>query len=337
MSNTGKKICLLGFLAAAGVAVAAGCSARVASSGTDSNTHWLDVCTSDAECGDLQCYCGVCTKPCGSSNSCSALGTKAICEERPFGCDVGKSVCLASCETGMDCPAGLRCEAGQCTVNPGTGANPIPDAGPPPAPQDGGGTHDPCAPMDARSSGLLCAGVDGFTWNGVTCEPIVCGCAGTDCDRIYPTAVECLSARAACNPAAPSLCDLPLSSGDCDGLSMRYGYSPEAGACVQFIYGLCGGNENNFPTLEACNTVCAARADRCSWCSNGRAPADCTPDERVPPASCAACPKSRSANGEPCTAKNLECVFLPACGATTCRCMDDGSGELVWQCIANLC
>jgi hypothetical protein len=121
----------------------------------------------------------------------------------------------------------------------------------------GGVTEDPCAPMNAHSSGAFCAGVAGFTWNGTTCEPIECQCAGTDCDRSYPTAIECLTARAACTPEAPSLCDLPLSAGECDGLSMRYGYSPEAGTCVQFIYGLCGGNENNFPTFEACQAVCA--------------------------------------------------------------------------------
>ena len=334
MSNKRKKIGLLGFLAAAGFAVSAGCSARVTSGGTDSNTHWLDVCTSDSECGDLKCYCGVCTRGCAESDSCSALGANATCEGRPFSCNVGKSVCLASCDTSMDCPPGLRCEAGQCTAKPAPVQNPEPDASAPPARPDGGGTNDPCASMDARSSGARCAGVAGFTWNGVTCQPIECTCSGTDCDRIYPTALECVTARAACNPAAPSLCDLPLSPGDCDGYSMRYGYSPESGGCISFVYGLCGGNENNFPTLDACNTVCAARADACTTCPSG----GCGSDAKAPPPpSCASCPKTRNANGDPCTVKELECIFLPACGATTCRCMDDGSGALVWQCLGNLC
>jgi hypothetical protein len=188
--------------------------------------------------------------------------------------------------------------------------------------------------MDARSSALFCGGIAGFTWNGGTCEPVYCTCAGTECDRMYRTAALCFADRAACNPAAPDLCDLPLEIGTCDGAGHPYGYSPEAAACVQFLYGLCGGNANRFDTLDECNTVCAGRADSCMLCPDGKCVA---PDDAGPKTSCASCPKSRDSNGDPCTEKDLKCTFLPACGAVECMCAENGEGGLVWQCVGNAC
>jgi hypothetical protein len=188
--------------------------------------------------------------------------------------------------------------------------------------------------MDARSNGTDCARTVGFTWNGVTCEPVLCGCAGTECGRIYPTAALCITDRDACNPAPPALCGQPLETGNCDGFSQRFGYSPAAAACVQFLYGLCGGNDNRFDTLEECNTACDGRADFCEVCPDGQCVA---PTDAGPKPSCAACPKSRDSNGDPCTEKDLECMFFPACGAVTCVCAESSSGGLVWQCNANLC
>ncbi|CAD0206704.1 unnamed protein product [Chrysodeixis includens] len=37
----------------------------------------------------------------------------------------------------------------------------------------------------------------------------------------------------------------------------RYGFDPKANACVQFVYGGCGGNTNRFATKEYCEQVCA--------------------------------------------------------------------------------
>ena len=36
----------------------------------------------------------------------------------------------------------------------------------------------------------------------------------------------------------------------------RFRFDTEAGACVEFFYGGCGGNENNFKTKEACEAAC---------------------------------------------------------------------------------
>jgi hypothetical protein len=57
---------------------------------------------------------------------------------------------------------------------------------------------DRCAPQDALPSGDDCATVFGFAWNGMTCAPIVCGCLGTECDRLAPLEEECLADHAGC-------------------------------------------------------------------------------------------------------------------------------------------
>ncbi|RCN35965.1 Kunitz/Bovine pancreatic trypsin inhibitor domain protein [Ancylostoma caninum] len=56
--------------------------------------------------------------------------------------------------------------------------------------------------------------------------------------------------------AAVDPCDLPLESGPCRGSIPRYGFDKTRGKCVQFNYGGCKGNKNNFLTLENCKKEC---------------------------------------------------------------------------------
>src|SRR5829696_6880318 len=56
----------------------------------------------------------------------------------------------------------------------------------------------PCAALDARSSATRCWERSGYTWNGSSCEEVVCSCAGTDCARLFATVEECDTAYAAC-------------------------------------------------------------------------------------------------------------------------------------------
>ncbi|VDL58807.1 unnamed protein product, partial [Hymenolepis diminuta] len=55
-----------------------------------------------------------------------------------------------------------------------------------------------------------------------------------------------------------SVCHLPQEIGKCLAYVPRWAFDPANGRCVQFIYGGCGGNENNFKTKEDCEERCRA-------------------------------------------------------------------------------
>ncbi|XP_028842888.1 WAP, Kazal, immunoglobulin, Kunitz and NTR domain-containing protein 2 [Denticeps clupeoides] len=54
--------------------------------------------------------------------------------------------------------------------------------------------------------------------------------------------------------AAP--CSLPSLQGPCKAYEPRWAYSSALKQCQSFVYGGCGGNENNFETKEACEEAC---------------------------------------------------------------------------------
>ncbi|WKY05231.1 hypothetical protein Q1695_005892 [Nippostrongylus brasiliensis] len=53
-----------------------------------------------------------------------------------------------------------------------------------------------------------------------------------------------------------NVCELELETGPCRAAFRKYGYSKEKKSCVEFIYGGCSGNGNNFETLEECKKAC---------------------------------------------------------------------------------
>nr|CDS22657.1 Papilin [Echinococcus granulosus] len=55
-----------------------------------------------------------------------------------------------------------------------------------------------------------------------------------------------------------AVCYLPRERGNCEAYQQKWGYDPELGQCVQFIYGGCNGNANNFETKDACERRCLA-------------------------------------------------------------------------------
>ncbi|NXL37879.1 EPPI protein, partial [Glaucidium brasilianum] len=57
-------------------------------------------------------------------------------------------------------------------------------------------------------------------------------------------------------PPGGGICHLPPVPGPCRGRFPRYAYSPATGTCQPFIYSGCGGNPNNFRTVEECQWVC---------------------------------------------------------------------------------
>ncbi|ETN86339.1 Kunitz/Bovine pancreatic trypsin inhibitor domain protein [Necator americanus] len=51
-------------------------------------------------------------------------------------------------------------------------------------------------------------------------------------------------------------CSLKLDQGKCRASHKRYGFDKKEGKCVEFVFGGCGGNRNNFETKEACEKEC---------------------------------------------------------------------------------
>ncbi|CAF4798136.1 unnamed protein product [Pieris macdunnoughi] len=58
-------------------------------------------------------------------------------------------------------------------------------------------------------------------------------------------------------------CFLGLDPGPCTQFEERWGYDPSLGSCVQFQYGGCGGNRDNFPSKELCQHYCSPVQDTC--------------------------------------------------------------------------
>uniref|UniRef100_U3FVG9 Kunitz inhibitor 8 n=1 Tax=Micrurus fulvius TaxID=8637 RepID=U3FVG9_MICFL len=54
----------------------------------------------------------------------------------------------------------------------------------------------------------------------------------------------------------PEYCYLPANRGPCKGKVPAFYYSPSTRKCKQFVYGGCGGNANNFKTIDECKRTC---------------------------------------------------------------------------------
>ncbi|XP_018617138.1 WAP, Kazal, immunoglobulin, Kunitz and NTR domain-containing protein 2 [Scleropages formosus] len=62
-------------------------------------------------------------------------------------------------------------------------------------------------------------------------------------------------------------CGLPSLQGPCKAYEPRWAYSNLLKQCQSFIYGGCGGNENNFESKEACEEVCPfPKNQNCKLC-----------------------------------------------------------------------
>ncbi|XYH96550.1 BPTI/Kunitz domain-containing protein [Sorangium sp. So ce1128] len=81
----------------------------------------------------------------------------------------------------------------------------------------------------------------------------------------------------------PALCKLPQEIGDCDAAIPSYWHNPSNGVCEPFTYGGCGGNENRFESLAACQQACQGGVPDMDTCE---APGDCV---LVSPRCCGAC------------------------------------------------
>ncbi len=145
-------------LGAAGVPSCAGTTVGV---GTDSNTHWLSDCRSDADCGSLTCQCGVCTKACTDESGCAGLDGNTACKTASCS-SVATKTCTATCTVPADCPhggAGFGCESGICVAGMSQSSGRSPGGFPPDA-----GTGCPTTFVD----GAACSGPAGSCWTACT-------------------------------------------------------------------------------------------------------------------------------------------------------------------------
>ena len=53
-----------------------------------------------------------------------------------------------------------------------------------------------------------------------------------------------------------NLCRLEILAGSCNETQARWGFNPEIRKCLPFYYSGCEGNDNNFNTVEECETMC---------------------------------------------------------------------------------
>ncbi|MCA9554410.1 MAG: hypothetical protein KC933_30530 [Myxococcales bacterium] len=66
---------------------------------------------------------------------------------------------------------------------------------------------------------------------------------------------DCLGQKTATSELS-NICTQALDPGPCAAAFQRFGFDPIVGDCVEFVWGGCGGNDNNFETIEACRDAC---------------------------------------------------------------------------------
>jgi hypothetical protein len=181
-----------------GLGLLAACARTTLLDGTDGSTRWLFPCASDADCGELSCLCGACTRRCEDRDACAELGSDSECAMIDDGRCAGERprACVAACANDAQCTAemsGTECAGGQCWPEArdrphgaGTGGA----AGVPPP--------GPCAAMAATHAGTDCARTAGYAWDGRRCFDVVCGCTGADCDRLFESLGACEAAYLEC-------------------------------------------------------------------------------------------------------------------------------------------
>ncbi len=100
-----------------------GCSSSNGEGEEQVHTEWLKSCTDDAECGDAECICNVCTISCEKDATCEKAIEPSICSTMRT--DIYRSlckcrdstltgICLPACAEGASCEEGLACEDGAC-------------------------------------------------------------------------------------------------------------------------------------------------------------------------------------------------------------------------------
>ncbi|CAH1241351.1 WFIKKN2 [Branchiostoma lanceolatum] len=206
----------------------------------DSFGPCADLCEADRDCpGELLCCpnaCGatVCQEPVLHSTEAPPPPPtdpclEVTCMQQGASCEVmnGQPMCT--------CPSG-------CSR---FGESPVCDA-------SGNSYNNQCV-LDAVACQL-----------GITLETVTCP-QPTDPPRPQTTPAPVTEAPATEAPATeaparpqPGTCTLPPRTGRCRAYVSRYYYHAGTGRCLQFVYGGCGTNGNNFHSLAECQQQCGA-------------------------------------------------------------------------------
>jgi hypothetical protein len=185
-----------------------GCGARVEPiDPANSQTHWLEGCSTNAECGDLECLCGICTTVCTDDAQCDTLDTAAVCGTGGDRCAAltSSAVCVLSCTNDDGCSSGNTCVNGSCTVTT-----------PPSGTQAAGAACD----VDEDCASGTCAGPGCEPFSGVCAgQELTCGKSVREycgCDNVtFSAASDCPGQRYAyagsCDSTSEDDAGLPVS------------------------------------------------------------------------------------------------------------------------------
>ncbi|XP_060596375.1 papilin-like isoform X2 [Ruditapes philippinarum] len=95
----------------------------------------------------------------------------------------------------------------------------------------------------------------GYNMNTCRCEKFIYSGCGGNANR-FSTMVECERRCGDNNCYTKVFCNLQADVGRCDDKITRYAYNTKTCQCEKFIWGGCGGNTNNFKTIEECLNSC---------------------------------------------------------------------------------
>jgi len=113
------------------------------------------------------------------------------------------------------------------------------------------GHFTPTCEADGSFSATQCHGYIGFCW-----------CATPDGTEVSGTRTraqkkpDCTSLLHTVNLTIGPICQLPMKTGLCRAAKKRFYYNANTKTCKLFTYGGCGGNGNNFETMEECIGKC---------------------------------------------------------------------------------